>query len=241
VSCEPEQITAYVDAALDEAAHAELEAHLAECPDCREQAQFETALRQRLRELPQPEPAPELERRVRWRLRRDRPRGLRWMLPAAATLLLVLWGRGSAPFVAWELARDHDRCFSAKMVPAKLWSNDAHAVMAWFEQEGEPIPLVPDSVNGLTLLGARFCPLPSGAMAPHLYYASDHGQLSLFVVPHAVRFSGTYAVSARGNAVRLLRAGGVVVGIVGERPEDVDAFYRAFQTTVAWRIARAPR
>jgi anti-sigma factor RsiW len=236
MSCRPERVTAYVDGALDEEARAQLEAHLAECSECREQARIETELRQRLRELPQPEPGPDLERRVRARLRRGRPRGLRWVLPAAATLLLVLWGRGSAPFVAWELSRDHDRCFSAKMVPAKLWSNDAHTVMAWFEEEGKPIPLVPDSVNGLTLLGARFCPLPSGAMAPHLYYASEEGQLSLFVVPHSVRFRDSYAVSARGNAVRLLRAGGVVVGIVGERVEDVEAFYGAFQTTVAWSI-----
>ena len=55
-SCEPEKVTGYVDEALGPAARAEVEAHLASCPDCRQQVGEERDLRARLRALPSPVP-----------------------------------------------------------------------------------------------------------------------------------------------------------------------------------------
>lgn len=241
MSCQPETITGYVDGVLDEATRAEVETHLATCEACRAQVAAENELRGRLRELPAIEPRPGFERKVRRRLQRERPQPLRILLPIAAALAVtVLWGRGAAGFVAWELARDHGHCFGFKQLPAQVWSGDAAVVAAWFGARGRPIPLVPERVGGLELVGARQCPIADRRVG-HLYYVGDDRRVSLFVVPGSVRFSGSFGASPRRLTVRLIRVSGSVVGIVGEHAEDVDAFEEAFRTTVASADLAGPR
>ena len=94
VSCEPELGTGYVDGALDEATRAAVEAHLAGCPACREQVDFERALRERLRGFAIPEPRPTLETDVRRRLRPQAPRSVRLLLAIAGTALVAGEWRG---------------------------------------------------------------------------------------------------------------------------------------------------
>lgn len=233
MSCDPVGVTGYVDEALDEATRSQLEAHISSCETCRAQADFEIELRGRLRELDAPSLPAGMESRLQFRLRRARRRPLRWLLPVAATVALLVWVRGAAPFVAWELSRDHDHCFSMATLPAKVWTDNGREVMAYFEERGTRLPLVPDAVRGLRLRGACTCLLPSGTHLPHLYYVSEDRRLSLFVVPKTVRFSTRYASVSRGKAVRLLRVGGSVLGIVGEDEDDVEAFRRSFATSVA--------
>jgi hypothetical protein len=233
LSCDPVRVTGYVDEALDEATRGEVEAHVSSCETCRAQADFERELRGRLRELETPGLPAGMESRLQFRLRRARRRPLRWLLPVAATVALLVWVRGAAPFVAWELSRDHDHCFSMATLPAKVWSESGREVMAYFEERGTRLPLVPDAVRGLRLRGACTCRLPSGTRTPHLYYVSEDHKLSLFVVPKTVRFDTRYAAVSRGKAVRLLRVGGSVLGIVGEDEDDVEAFRRSFATSVA--------
>jgi len=233
VSCQPEIITGYVDGALDSATRDEIEAHLADCELCREQVLFETELRARLGVLPAPEPRAGFETKLRRRLERERTRRFRLLLPMAASLIVaVLWGRGAAPFVAWELARDHRHCFGSKSLPAEVWSGDTNTVAAWFEKRGTSLPFVPQSAGGLELVGARLCPLADRRVG-HLYYVTRDRRVSLFVVPGSVRFNSAFSTKTRGVAVRLLRVSGAVVGIVGEAQEDVAAFESAFRTTVA--------
>ena len=95
MSCEPELVTGYVDGALDEAARAAVEAHLVLCPACRDQAESERALRQRLRALAGAEPRPALAASVRRRLK-QRPLSVSriFLATAAGLALLFLWGRG---------------------------------------------------------------------------------------------------------------------------------------------------
>ena len=38
--------------------------------------------------------------------------------------MIALWGRGSAPFVAWEVAVDHAHCFGKRQVPAQVLTAD---------------------------------------------------------------------------------------------------------------------
>ena len=52
--------------------------------------------------------------------------------------------------------------------------------------------------------------------------------MSLFVVPRSVRFDSPHRTRVGGHPVRLLRVAGVVVGLVGQSDEDVDAFERSF-------------
>jgi anti-sigma factor RsiW len=235
VNCDPERVTGFVDGALSAGERSDVEAHLLECADCREQADFERALRGRLRELAPLDAPPGLARAVHRRLRP--PSAARWVvaaaLPVAAGLaLFVFWLRAAPPFVSWELARDHASCFGKPKLPAKVWSNDPGRVAAWFDDDGLRMPVVPTGVGSTELLGGRYCPLLDRQVA-HLYYAGDDVNLSLFVVPGSVRMGASHKAQHMGQTVHLLRVGGTVVGVVSSSEEAVEAVERALTRTVA--------
>jgi anti-sigma factor RsiW len=235
VSCEPERVTAFVDGVLEGEERARIEAHLVECAACRVQAADERALHTRLRALPAPELPFGLGHRVRTKLRR-RPRwpgAVRALLPLAAVLVVALWVRGYAPFVAWELSRDHQHCFGMPRLPAQVWASEPDLLTAWFDEQGDRLPLLPSTAGGLALVGGRHCWLPDASRAPHIYYTSNDHQLSVFVVPHGVRMNDDFATSSGGNAVALVRLGSRVVGVVGEDHGEVSAFVTGLRTSVA--------
>jgi len=243
VSCDPERVTGLVDGELDPETAAAVAAHVEACPSCAAQARAERELRARLRGLAAPDLPAGLEARVRSRIRR-RPAAVstaRWALPLAAALVLGFWLRGHAPFVAWDLARDHDKCFSRHPVPAKVWSGEPSAVGRWFEEQGTHVPALPAEVGALRRQGARYCPLVSLSFAPHVYYASPRSHVSVFVVPHGVRVADRFAGSARRDAVRLLRVEGELVGIVGEREAEVQAVETALRPVLAAWLGRLRR
>lgn len=235
MSCDPEQVTGYVDDALSPEVRVRLEAHLADCAACQQQAGEERTLRERLRRLPEAPLRRGFENEVRARLRAEtRFRKRRILLPLAACLAAIgLWARGAAPFVAWELARDHGHCFGARELPAKVWSNDPAEIQAWFERQGTPMPTLPASAGTVDLVGARYCPLPDATTVAHAYYGSRGRRLSLFVVPRAVRIGAAFARVSGGREVRLFRVAGQTVALVSEEREEVEAFERVFRTTVA--------
>jgi anti-sigma factor RsiW len=235
VSCRPESVTAYVDGELEREAREQIDAHLQGCPTCREQAQAERALRAQLRALPAP-PLPEhLEHALRRRLRREPRRvlALRTLLPLAAVLLLgLLWLRGSAPFVALQLARDHGHCFGLQRLPAEIFASEIQPVATWFQNRGRNLPPLPSQAAGLELAGGRFCPLIDRRVA-HLYYQDGERHLSLFVIPEPLRLEEAYAATALGHAVRLRRWAGHAIAIVADEARDAEAFERTFETAVA--------
>jgi anti-sigma factor RsiW len=244
VSNERERVTAYVDGELSEAERAEIEVLLAERPDLREQAEFERALRARLKELPDAEPRPGFEARVRAAVRseRRRPRA-RLLLPLAAVLLLAIWARGLPGFVAFEVARDHAKCFSQAELPAKMWSDDPQEVAAWFEKQGTTMPLLPVGAAHASLIGARYCPL-GDRFAPHVYYGGPRRiRVSIFVLPGPLRFEGHLDREVRGQSVHFMRSAGVTLAIVSDQREAVDAFAKEFARSVARledRVVRRP-
>ena len=238
MSCEPERVTGFVDGELPAAEAAALAAHLETCPTCRAQAEGERALRARLAGLAAPDLPEGLAARVREASRAGQRPAVtlaRWALPVAAMLVLGGWLRGHAPFVAWDLARDHDKCFSRQPLPAKLMSGEPRAVAEWFERQGTRLPELPAEVGELRLVGARYCPLVSLASAPHVYYASATRQLSVFLVPHDVRVADRLSTRVRDDSVRLLRVEGELVGIVGERDLDVQVLETALRPLLAAR------
>jgi anti-sigma factor RsiW len=103
---------------------------------------------------------------------------------------------------------------------------------SWIEKQGRTSPLLPEKVAGLELVGGRLCSLADRRVA-HVYYVGAETHLSLFLVPGTVRFADTYSTRTRGAHVRLLRVGGAIVGIVGDREEDVAGMEEAFGSTVA--------
>lgn len=235
MSCDAERVTAFVDGELDAEAAAAVAGHLEACAACRAQADGERSLRARLRSLPAPEPPAGLEARVRARTRR-RPVvavATRWALPFAALFLAAFWARGHAPLVAWELARDHDHCFSFRPLPAKVRSSDPWVVEDWFLRRGTRLPRVPDRVGDIALVGGRYCSLPDVSSAPHVFYASATSHVSIFLVPHGVRYEDAFAGQVRGKAVRLLRVEGETVGIVAGDDADARAFEAAFRPVLA--------
>ena len=231
MSCDPERVTGFVDGELEPALAAEVAAHLESCPECRGQAEAERALRVRLRALTNPEPPRGLEARVREVLREPAfpQRAMRWALPAAAVLVLGIWLRGHAPFVAWDLARDHDKCFSRQPLPAAVSSRDPEVLAAWFARQGTRLPALPAEVGELRLVGARYCPLASLSLAPHVYYRSATSRLSVFVVPQGVRLEDRLESETHGEQVLLMRLDGAVVGVVGGREDEVRAFESALR------------
>jgi anti-sigma factor RsiW len=237
VSCDPERVTAFVDGELAAELAAEIEAHLSSCASCRAQAEAERELRARLRQLPSPELPSRLEARVRAARRAGAGpvRALRWALPAAAALVLGLWLRGYAPFVAWDLARDHDKCFSRRPLPAKVWSREPSEIAEWFERRGTRMPPLPAQVGEYALVGARYCPLVSLAMAPHVYYRSATGHVSVFLVPQSVRFDVRVASGSHGERVLLMRSDAAVVGVVGARDDELESFEAALRPVLTAR------
>lgn len=243
MSCDAERVTGFVDGELDESAAAAVAAHIESCATCREQAEAERALRARLHGVKAPELPAGLESRIQ-AARRRRPAvqavAARWALPLAALLVIGVWLRGYAPFVAWDLARDHDKCFTRHPLPAKVWSSDPRVVAEWFEAQGTRMPGLPAEVGELRLVGARYCPLLSLTMAPHVYYASSASHVSVFVVPQGVRLDGRLARRARNDAVHLLRLADTTLGLVGEHEADLAAFETALQPVVTAQAMTAP-
>jgi len=234
VSCTPERVTGYVDDVLGSSERAEVEAHITSCATCLAQAAAERDLRAGLRSLPVPEPRPDFEADVRRRLAARSRRRSAWLLPLAASLvLLALWGRGAASFVAWELSRDHTKCFGMAKLPATVWSSDPVEVTAWFEEQGTRLPPVPPAAGDMGLVGARYCHLLD-RYAAHLFYASEERRFSVFVISGPVRFADTWGTESRGQKVRFLRSAGTTVALVGDKAEDIEAFRSTFTTTLAW-------
>ncbi len=234
MTCNPELITGYVDDGLEPAQRTEVEAHLVTCAICLEQVAAERALHARLMALPSPEPRRGFENELRRTLHRARPSPLRVLLPIAAVLALaVLWGLRMPRVLAWELARDHRSCFSHDSLPAEVWSDHGEVVGAWLEAHGVPAPPFPDSASGLSLVGARRCPILDRTVV-HLYYTGGDRTVSLFVVPGAVQLSDAhFRGTARRQAVRIFRVAGATVGVVGEHAEDVAEFERSYRSTQA--------
>jgi anti-sigma factor RsiW len=235
-SCQPEQVTGYVEGALDEAARAEMEAHIAACELCRRQADSERTLRSRLLGLLHPPLPEDLDGRVRASLVPRRRISLgRLLIPVAAMAALLLISlRGTTRFVAWEMANDHDHCFDRESLPTQVASDDAETVMRWFEERGTRVPVLPAELHGLELVGARYCWMPDLSRAVHVYYRrAQKGPLSVFVLDRGVGSREPVRLRTRDHLVQILRIGDRTLGLVTDRDEDVDAFTRAFMTTQA--------
>ena len=162
---------------------------------------------------------------------RGAPRGP--AIVGAALLFLGLWARGLPSFVAWEVARDHQRCFAHRHLPARVWSSDPAEVRDWLESRGTPVPPLPAHAHVADLEGARYCPL-ADRVAAHVFYAGDgEGMVSVFLLSGPARIGDGWSGISRGLHVRLLRAAGRTVAVVGESAADVEATARAFSVTVA--------
>lgn len=163
--------------------------------------------------------------------RRGALRGL--AVAGAVVACALLWARGLPSFVAWEVARDHQRCFGRRHLPARVRSSDPAEVRDWLEARGTPTPLLPPYAHAAEIVGARYCALED-RVAAHVYYGGDgQGLVSVFLLSGPARIGDGWSGTARGLHVRLLRAAGRTLAVVGESEGDVSATARSFLVTVA--------
>ncbi len=154
-------------------------------------------------------------------------------LLAGTLFLFGLWARGLPAFVAWEVAGDHQRCFGRRHLPARVWSSEPAEVQDWLEARGTPAPPLPEEAGAAPLVGARYCPL-ADRVAAHVYYGGDgSGIVSVFLLSGPVRLHDGWSGKARGLHVRLVRAAGRTLAVVGESADDVATTAQSFVTTVA--------
>jgi hypothetical protein len=151
-------------------------------------------------------------------------------------LALGLWGTGRPGFVAWQLARDHRRGL-ADRPGERVWSSEPGVVSDWLERHGTPVLPLPARAGSAGLVGARYCGLVD-RVAAHVLYEGDGTSVSLFVITGPLRARSGWSARVDGLHLRLVRAAGRTLAIVGESEADVAAALRAFSTTVARRGRR---
>ncbi len=202
-------MTPYVDGEVDTADQQAVEAHLDECPPCRERADAEQAMRRIVRShastLTRPAPAALRARCVGAvpsspAVAAPARRGLRvrrWVpLSMAATLLLAVAGvfmagqqeRLEASFAA-QLAIDHEKCFTEFGTGhPRLDAVRAEARLAAEHGFDISVPASADREQ-IELVDVRSCAYDGGNMA-HLLYEVEGTPVSLYVLPetqHAER------------------------------------------------------
>ena len=178
----------YVDGELGVSEMAAADAHVAECPGCREQVARERQFRQLLRRQPRESAPPEFRARVRVRLRRAaRIATLRpWLVaPAAAAVLAaiaLLPALKPSGSLVGELVDKHI-AFAQIERPAEFASTDRQAVETWFrERAGLRVTVADYSTVGIQLVGARIADAHE-RKASYVLYEKGHTLLSVFMVP----------------------------------------------------------
>ena len=201
-------MTAYVDGEAVSAAAAAVDAHLAECPDCRDRADRERTMREVLRakattlgERASPGLRARCVAAIPERVAQEpaavvtggatggRHRGwLAWApVSAAATVLLAVGAvfivgqnaRLQAAFAA-QLAKDHDKCFVHPVALDPAFDTArAEAILA---REFGIVQSVPGETDTFNVIDVRQCEYDGGGMA-HVLCEWNGQPVSLFVVP----------------------------------------------------------
>jgi len=223
----------YVDGEASSREVAEVEVHLAACPDCarlvQSQRTMRTVLRARAAQLRVPAP-PGMGTRVAALVRWGGEPRLGWVgrltaFGAAAVVLLSLIvgfefiSPRSGVLLAAQLAIDHVRCFT--MALGSLGSDDPKAIAREYaDHYGWTVP-VPESSDtvGIRLIGARRCPFWLGDHA-HLLYRHGDRDVSLYVTPGDSR--GAEQLSVFGHAERIWSSGGNSYALIARGMSDVE-------------------
>lgn len=219
-------VVPFVDDEAPRSARADVEAHLARCPPCRERVDAERAARDAIRaerdRLREHAPA-----RLRSRcsgLCRHRHRIRRWIplsLAAAAGLLAAVMWAGTTdtgtPVLAAQLTLDHVKCF--KLNSQRITGSPTALADHWRERYGWPIA-VPAAAGGLRLSGVRHCGSSDGRTA-HIMYHYNGAPVSLFVARNTLERGRTpRTVRVFGEEAVVWSQGDRTYVLVGDEPRE---------------------
>ena len=157
---------------------------------------------QRLRALPAPElaarPGGARPPRACARAGRARPRRVaagRWPRPRPR---VRLGSRGAAPFVAWELARDHAHCFGQAALPAQVWTDDPERVGGLVREPGHAAASAARRRGGAGAGGRRATArCADRKVGARLLRRTGSGTSRSTSVPGAVRFERAVPLAPR--------------------------------------------
>jgi len=216
-------LNAYLDGELDLSASLELEAHLADCTNCRAEREALARLRRRLREGLVRHAAPEdLSRRVAQLIAAPSPpepqaaNDGRWQrrqfLAMAASVLLAVVASGGTTYLlmrpapvdplADEVVGSHIRSLMGDHL-IDIASSDQHTVKPWFDGRLDLAPAVVDlKAEGFPLVGGRLDYIDHQPVAAIVYRRGKH-LINLFAWPaSASETSGAAPKAVRAMTIR---------------------------------------
>ena len=220
----------------------QVEAHLVECPPCRERVNAERAAhdavvagRGHLREA-----APAALRERCARLCSGTRRSRHWipasLAAAAAVLLSVFWfGTTDAgtPVLAAQLTLDHVKCF--KLNSQRVTGSPAVLAQYWRDHYGWPIDVPSGAEADARLTGVRRCGSSDGQTA-HIMYKYNGKPVSLFVARHAAdRVRTARTVKVFGEQAVIWSTADRTYVLVGEEPrEQMETLATQFKKEIPW-------
>jgi len=194
-----DELSGYADGELAKERNRWWDAHLAECPPCREALARLQALREQLRgRLPPREPSSAFRDDLRRLIRAERGRSGRtlanrgvWRTALAATLLFAaglgvghIATRGGQATVADQVVAGHVRSLEVDHL-VDIASSEHHVVKPWFAGKLDFSPPVPElAQEGYPLIGGRVDYLGGRAVAALVYARGPH-RVNLLVWPTA--------------------------------------------------------
>jgi anti-sigma factor RsiW len=246
--CSParELIESYLDGELEASRSAEIQDHLASCPDCSELKQRLEMLRAGIRgQAPYYEAPAHLQTRVlgalRPSVRTESPRRApqwNWLAVAASLLLAVslianvwlLQSRNSGQdLIAREVLSSHVRSLIGTHL-LDVPSSDRHTVKPWFNGKLDFAPDVKDLAGqGFPLIGGRVEYFDNRPVAALVYQRRQH-VINLFTWPARSAAAGSEVKSENGYHLIRWTKGGMTYWAVSDLQQpELEQFVNLFQ------------
>lgn len=169
-------------------------------------------------------------------LRALRPPRSRWMPYALAASLLVAV---ALSWAAWQMRTDPGQTDLA-LAAVHHVRQEGLEQLTHHSEAPDRIGAVMASFGGeLTApLGKidyiHYCPIEGFGMGWHITFDTDHGKITLLLVPLEAKRAKTETVRVEGHSVQLQRAGNGYYALIADSPEALDEASARIRKAVRW-------